>query len=540
MSLPEHLHSNALARAESPAISRDALSLSYGQLETQALKLALCIRALVLEEQRGSSSIPPSTHEQHEPADAVNAPPRVALLLPPGPLWATSLLACWKAGVIAVPLAWQHPPAEWAHMLSDAGAGLILSTPDRLSELEQCPGQEARSVMGISDPLEDIDQLLAGQSPQSTDLRALEQKLPVQAEEALLIYTSGSTGKPKGVLHTHAQLSAQIQSLIQAWVWQPTDHIVNVLPLHHIHGIVNVYLCALWSGARITELGGFDSAKVWNAFEQWNPSLFMAVPTIYQRLLQAYQRAEPGLQARWTQACPSFRLMVSGSAALRPELLGEWEQISGQVLLERYGMTEIGMALSNPLEGKRRAGWVGYTLPGVECRVMNEQGQLCAAGVQGELQVRGPGVFSAYWQKPEATAECFEGSWFKTGDMALFDESGCFRILGRLSVDIIKSGGYKVSALEIEAEIRQFPGVEDCAVVGLSDPEWGQRVAAVLVMKEGAEKAPELEALRRWGRERLASYKLPSVLLFLSALPLNAMGKVNKVEILRLLEEHIS
>jgi malonyl-CoA/methylmalonyl-CoA synthetase len=217
--------------------------------------------------------------------------------------------------------------------------------------------------------------------------------------------------------------------------------------------------------------------------------------------------------------------MVSGSAALPVSTLHRWKEISGQILLERYGMTEIGMALSNPLHGERVPGSVGTPLPGVEVRLVQSSGDPVLPGTPGEIEVRGPAVFAEYWGKPDATREAFRDGWFRTGDTAVVD-NGIYRILGRTSIDILKTGGHKVSALEIEEALRQHPAVAECAVVGIPDAEWGERVAAILVLREG--HALDLLSLRAWASELLTVHKLPSRLLVLDALPRNAMGKVMK------------
>jgi malonyl-CoA/methylmalonyl-CoA synthetase len=229
--------------------------------------------------------------------------------------------------------------------------------------------------------------------------------------------------------------------------------------------------------------------------------------------------------------------MVSGSAALPVQLLERWREATGHTLLERYGMTEIGMALSNPPAGERVPGAVGRPLPGVEVRIVDEAGRPLPEGEPGELRVRGPGLFREYWRRPEATAEACRDGWFATGDVALC-EHGVYRILGRKSQDIIKTGGYKVSALEIETVLRDHPAIADCAVVGVPDSEWGERVAAAVVLAPAAAggaaaEAPslDLDSLRAWARDRLAPYRLPTLLQVVEDLPRNAMGKVVKARV---------
>jgi len=228
-----------------------------------------------------------------------------------------------------------------------------------------------------------------------------------------------------------------------------------------------------------------------------------------------------------------MRLMVSGSAALPVPTLERWKEISGHVLLERYGMTEIGMGLSNPLHGKRSPGWVGTPLPGVEVRLTDETGAPAEPGTPGEIVVRGKTVFLEYWKRPEETSKAFRDGWFLTGDVAL-QEKGIYRILGRSSVDIIKTGGYKVSALEIEETLLTHPHIKECAVVGIPDPAWGERVVAALVMREGESLDPG--ALKAWGKERLAPYKVPKDALEFQELPRNAMGKVAKPDLKKIIE----
>jgi malonyl-CoA/methylmalonyl-CoA synthetase len=342
----------------------------------------------------------------------------------------------------------------------------------------------------------------------------------------MILYTSGTTSKPKGVVHTHGSITSQILSLVEGWGWRPEDRILLVLPLHHIHGIVNVLLCALWAGATCDISQRFNADDMWDRFIDGDLTLFMAVPTIYVRLIAAWDAAKPDQKARMAQACTKMRLTVSGSAALPVSVFEKWKEISGHTMLERYGMTEIGMALSNPLHGERRPGYVGLPLPGVRTRLVDDSGgPITQEGQPGEIQVKSPNVFQEYWGKPEATALAFSDGWFATGDIAVV-EHGYYRILGRNSVDIIKTGGYKVSALEIEEVLRTHPRITECAVVGAPDPEWGERVCAAVILEAGQSIA--LDDLRDWAKERLASYKVPTRILCLDDLPRNAMGKVTK------------
>ena len=259
-------------------------------------------------------------------------------------------------------------------------------------------------------------------------------------------------------------------------------------------------------------------------------TVMMGVPTFYTRLLD-----EPEFTA---EHCRGMRLFISGSAPLLSETHEAFRARTGHVILERYGMTEIGMALSNPYEGERRPGAVGQPLPGVEIRLLSDSGEpVTEDGVPGEIQVRGPNVFHEYWDRPDATSESFVDGWFKTGDIAVLDD-GYYRIMGRSSVDIIKSGGYKLSALEIEASLLDHLAIAQCAIVGIPDDTWGETVAAAIVVKPG--ETLDLESLRAWCKDRISPYKIPRRLAVVDALPRNAMGKVTKPAVTQLFAEPTS
>ena len=444
---------------------------------------------------------------------------RVAFLTQPGYEYAAIQWGIWRAGGVTVPLATSHPRPELEYMLEDSGATIVIADSTYEAKLRPIAEDMGLQFLLTSELLAAPPRPLPGFEPE---------------RRAMIIYTSGTTNKPKGVVSTHNTIEAQITSLVEAWGWSADDHILHVLPLHHIHGIVNVLGCSLWSGALCEMLSAFDAEKVWERIESSPMTLFMAVPTIYARLVTSWNAASPDRQKALTAACAKLRLMVSGSAALPVKTLEEWQGISGHVLLERYGMTEIGMALSNPLNGVRKPGFVGTPLPLVEMRLVDEDNKSVEPGETGEIQIKGPLVFQEYWGKPDATASEFVDGWFRTGDVAIM-EDGAYRILGRSSVDIIKTGGFKVSALEVEDVLREHPAIADCAVVGMEDLEWGERVCAALVLaKDGV---LTLEELRDWSRERLAPYKMPSRMIPVDELPRNAMGKVVKPDLTKLFLE---
>jgi malonyl-CoA/methylmalonyl-CoA synthetase len=277
---------------------------------------------------------------------------------------------------------------------------------------------------------------------------------------------------------------------------------------------------------------GFDTAAVWGRLAGRDLTLFMAVPTIYARLLAAWEAAEPDRRRAFSDGCRHLRLMVSGSAALSVALLEAWRGLSGHTLLERYGMTEIGMALGNPLHGERRPGHVGVPFPGIEVRLVDDAGAAVGDDVAGQIEVRGATVFREYWRQPDATRAMFTpDGWLRTGDIAV-RKHGSYRILGRESVDIIKTGGFKVSALEIEEILHQHTAIAECAVIGVADAEWGQRVAAAVVLRPAA--TIDLASLRTWAKQYLAPYKVPTLLSVVDVLPRNPMGKVTKAALVAL------
>lgn len=373
-----------------------------------------------------------------------------------------TFLGAWRAGRVAVPYAPEAPEDEVAHIRQSCGRG------------------------------------------------------EVERGDAVMLFTSGTTGRPKGVVLGHEALEFQVRCLTEAWELGPGDRVPLFLPLHHVHGLVNVTLCALWNGGTVELLERFDAEAVWRLIDDGRATVLMAVPTLYHRLVAAWDAATPRERQRRSDAARRLRLAVSGSAALPEVLFERWAEIADAPPLERYGMTEVGMLLSNPLNGRRIAGSVGRPLPGVEVRFADEE---------GELEVRTLGRFRGYHGAPEATREVLRDGWFRTGDVAE-REGDRFRLLGRRSLDIIKTGGFKVSALEVERVLLEDGSVSECAVVGVPDPEWGERVVAVVV--PARDGAPSLGGLRDRARIKLARHKLPTRLEIVSELPRNALGKVTK------------
>ena len=439
---------------------------------------------------------------------------RIAFLISPEFDFVATLFGIWKLGAIAVPLCTIHPVDELKYVVEDSQTKIVLYGIEFVEQVVQLNGPQLVSILEI----------------EPTTLNTQHPNLVAQ-DPSLILYTSGTTSKPKGVLHTHQSLNATIQGLVDSWRWTFEDHILHVLPLHHTHGLVNKLLCAMSVGATCEFLPKFDAETVWNRFSEGKMTLFMAVPTIYSKLIAFWEDQTEVRQKELSKDCQNLRLMVSGSAALPVSVLDKWESISGHRLLERYGMTEIGMAISNSYNGERRAGFIGTPLPDVMVRIVDEIGDVIeTAHKQGEIHIKGDTVFKEYWNKPQETINSFtEDGWFKTGDSAVL-VNDYYKILGRNSVDIIKSGGYKISALEIESKLLDHPEIDECAVVGIADEAWGEIVAAAVVSTFNL----QLSTLQDWASDKMAPYKIPRRLIVLNELPRNVLGKVTKNEIKKL------
>jgi len=402
--------------------------------------------------------------------------------------------------------------------------------------------------------------------------------VPNKQDGALVLYTSGTTGRPKGVLHTRAGLQSSIQALSQAWEYSDKDRILHFLPLHHLHGVLNKLLCIMWAGGTIEFSKSSNTVQIWKRLakeinENNKLTVFMAVPTVYARMLEDVRKIKSNeidinsnvLTSSDIEkaviAMKKMRLMACGSAALPDPIMDQWLELSGHILLERYGMTELGMVLSNPYKGIRRKGFVGIPLPLVECRIVgDDEKEIVNSEQPGELRVRGPNVFNRYLNKQDATRESFDKEgWFKTGDTAVFIEDyssesnqkkdRIYKLLGRTSTDIIKSSGYKLSALEIERELLAHPQIVEAAVIGKKDDVYGETVTAIitirssienninfdknLLIESNLESKKILEKMRQFLESRLASYKQPRIYHIVSSIPRNHLGKVNKKTLMK-------
>lgn len=443
---------------------------------------------------------------------------RIAFFMPASLDYVTTMHGVWRAGGIAVPLNVSSAVSELDHYLSCARVTRMIANGKYQESLRELCANMNIELLSVDDVLAEE----AGDLP-TVDLN----------RRAMMLFTSGTTNKPKGVVSTHKTIAAQITTLVEAWCWTEEDSIPLFLPVHHIHGIINILSCGLWAGATVHLFAKFDIPKITAEIEAGTYNVFMAVPTIYVKLIQYFDTIDV---AEVEKICVGFRRMrlnISGSAACPVKLFNQWKDLTDQVLLERYGMTEIGMGLSNPYDGERRAGHVGQPLPGVEAQLFDEENNpILEENTPGEIRIKGDNVFLEYWDNEKATVESFHEGWFCTGDVAVIDD-GYYRIMGRSSIDIIKSGGYKLSALEIEGTLLTHEDIFECAVIGVEDETWGESVMAFIGLKPGA--SMEYNDLKSWCDGKMSSYKIPKAIKIIDALPRNAMGKVVKPELKKLL-----
>ena len=441
---------------------------------------------------------------------------RIVSLLPPSFDYVVLQWAIWQAGGIFVPLPHQLPNDDLRFLIEDIEPSTIIVENGSLDTVLSFTGRDEVKTM------DDYN------TDSVKDLPSINNDRP-----CMLLYTSGTTGKPKGVIISHLNLKAQITSLQKAWGWTKEDKTVLTLPLYHVHGIVNILCCALASGATCRIHPRFDPQAVWNEFRKGDISLFMAVPTIYAKLIEWYDYVDSDEQMNLGKAVSNLRLTVSGSAPLSTSLFDRWYEISGHKMLERYGMTETGMILSSPLDGERRKGTVGQSLPGVSVKLVDEQRQEIAPGVPGEVLVNGKGVFSEYWRRPDKTGAFFHKGWFQTGDLSV-EEDGYYRLLGRLNQDIIKTGGHKVSALEIEEVLREHPDINDATVVAIHDNIWGEIVCAAVIPRT---ELLSDDSILEWSKDKFITHKRPRKSLIMNDFPRNNLGKVIKSELRKMFEK---
>lgn len=425
-------------------------------------------------------------------------------------------LACLRAGAIYIPLNTAYTETELAYFIEDARPQLLVCQPESLSKIELLAGQQGVPHL-----------LTLGTQGEGSLIDGLE-SLPAEPEIvnrnsddlAAILYTSGTTGRSKGAMLTHANLQSNAEALHSYWQWDDdNDVLLHALPIFHVHGLFVALHCALLGGSPVHFLPRFDPALIIEKLPQ--STVMMGVPTFYTRLLDT-----PEFTAG---VCQNMRLFTAGSAPLLAETHMEFENRTGHRILERYGMTEAGMITSNPYDGERMAGTVGFALPGIQVRVCDNNNQDCPRGETGVLEVIGPNVFKGYWQMPEKTAAEFrDDGWFITGDLATMGEDGRVTIVGRAK-DLIISGGYNVYPKEIEAVIDEIEGIKESAVIGVPHHDFGEGVTAVVVLDQSTTLTEEDIKTQLQGN--MAKFKQPKRIYFVEELPRNTMGKVQKAEL---------
>ncbi|MDI3336992.1 malonyl-CoA synthase [Defluviimonas aestuarii] len=435
---------------------------------------------------------------------------RVALQLEKSPDMLAVIAGAIRAGVVFLPLNPAYTAAEVAYFVGDAGAKLLLC--DGRAEAGLAPvAAKAGAQLAVLNT--DGTGSFTDDATMATPASIAERDAD---DLAALLYTSGTTGRSKGAMMSHANLLSNAEVLVGYWRFTDQDVLLHALPIFHTHGLFVATNVALLAGARMIFLPKFDAGEVIRHLPQ--ATAMMGVPTFYTRLLD-----DPRLTRDLTAG---MRLFISGSAPLLAETHRQWQDRTGHVILERYGMTETNMNTSNPYEGDRRAGTVGFPLPGVEVKVCDASGVDLPAGEIGTIEVRGPNVFQGYWNMPEKTAEELrENGFFITGDLGVMDDDGYVTIVGR-GKDLIISGGFNVYPKEVELVLDALPGVLESAVIGAPHPDFGEGVVAVVVPESDA--APDAQAIRAALGQSLAKFKQPKHIAFRDALPRNTMGKVQK------------
>jgi malonyl-CoA/methylmalonyl-CoA synthetase len=437
---------------------------------------------------------------------------RVAAQVEKSPQALFLYLGTLRAGLCYLPLNTAYQRAELAYFLKDAEPRVVVCRTQSAKALAKLCGETRVPHLYSLDEkgLGTLADAVAGVAPTFNDAVLTEDDL------AAIVYTSGTTGRSKGAMVTHRNLTSNGQVLKDSWRFSENDVLLHALPIFHVHGLFVAMHTTLIAGARILFHRRFEAKAILAALP--GATVMMGVPTFYTRLL-----AEPGLTP---DAVRNVRVFISGSAPLLLDTFKEWQSRTGHTILERYGMSEAGMITSNPYEGERRGGTVGFPLADVSVRVATAEGRALSAGEPGEVQIRGPNVFAGYWRMPEKTKEEFtEDGWFHTGDVGQWSADGYLSIVGRAK-DLIISGGFNVYPKEIELVIDALQGVLESAVVGVPHPDFGEAVTAIVVQHDDA--ALDEGAVIAHVKSQIANYKVPKRVVFVKELPRNAMGKVQK------------
>jgi malonyl-CoA/methylmalonyl-CoA synthetase len=482
------LRASFAAHADRPAVRHGDRLITYGELDGLTRRAAGWLQRL-----------------------GVGPGDRVALYTADKLAFLVAQLGATFAGGVPLPLNPQFTREEMRYFLTDSGARVVVAGE----------GQQSL-VTGLAAELPDRPQVVPDAAAATAPDAAWREPTVLAGDPCLMLYSSGTTGWPKGVVHTHANTASALQALGRCWRMTPDDVVVNLLPLFHIHGLAFATHLTWLTGGCVHVEEGFDPARALSAIGRG--TVFMAVPTIYYRLLD-----DPGFREA-ARAWPRVRLFTCGSAPIRAEVLPALEEILGRPVINRYGMTEAFVITSLPLDGPWPSGSVGLPLAGVEASVVDAEGRPVSAGEVGRVRVRGPNLFREYWRNPEATKKAFASGWFDTGDLGSLDGRGFLTLAGR-SGDLIITAGYNVYPQVVERVLNACPGVRESAVFGVPDPLRGEAVSAAVVR---ADPALDEARLRAFVAERLVDYQRPRSIFFVEELPRNAMGKVLAADLRRL------
>lgn len=441
-----------------------------------------------------------------------------------------ALVGNYYVGAVHVPINTRYGAVEIEHILNDSGARTLVCTsaPSLAETIDSAHAPALKDRVVVGSPRRAGDHAFADLVSHAPIAAPVE---PADEDVALLIYTSGTTGRSKGVELPHRAVVGNIDALTNLWEWTPDDVLVLALPLFHVHGLCIGVHGVLLRGCRGVIHERFDAGEVISELAQGG-TIFMGVPTMYTKLVEELDR-EPE-RGDWLR---DVRLFTSGSAALSPSVFERFEDHTGHRILERYGMSETLLTLSNPYRGERRPGTVGKPVPGCEVRVVDDDLNDVEPGQVGQIVVRGLSLMRGYRDLPDQTEEAFQDGWFLTGDVATISSDGYVSIVGRRSVDIIKSGGYKISAREIEEVLERHESVSEVAVVGLADEVWGQRIACAVVPSPNSDTSGLLADLQAFCEGEIADYKRPRDLIVVDEIPRNALGKVQKHRVIELFEK---
>ncbi len=424
------------------------------------------------------------------------------------------LLAIWLEESAAVPLDPLMSEPEWERCLRDIDVRCLIYSPEKKSEAMVLGQRLGIQLICSSD-------LAAKPSPLITINPSLN---------ALVLFTSGTSRSPRGVVHTFSSLQAQVKSICAAWDWQPQDRMLHILPLSHIHGLVCGLLAPLAAGASCEILPCFKTSEVWEHLAGGTNTMLTAVPAIYHYLVETWEKASLEQQHRWAKGATALRVAMVGSSQLMPTAYNGWLKITGKPLVTRYGLTEAGMVLSQSLDGSSGSDTVGKPLHGVSIRLVDDNG--CEVENQGEMEIRSPQLFRGYHGKEDLNQQAFRHGWFRTGDIAVRTNDDEFRLLGRRSIDIITSGGYRISALELESILDEHPEIRESAVLGTPCEHLGEAICACIV-PDAQNGYLDIRGINDWlfHQVAVATYKLPTYLQLLEQLPRTPVGKVDKLRL---------